>query len=381
MFDVEEELQEEAESRRMSQIQTTRKGTASSRQSRKETKDETKLADKFTQQQNGDHQHLTTPAIRMPTLASEIVTPIASPKDVPEFASIASQVVSDSAAQTPPPPLPPALSSSQSSPVLSLHDRHLQRERERRKSQRRDRRPSISRLDTGNLLQGLLLAAGEQEYAPSPLARIFQPIVVTGPTGGGPNVTFDSADEAAIESGDEGHSSWDEDAGTAAGRSVSGGGRLQGGGGGPIPISFGPISRRISASRQKLSQIGSDIGIGLGAAGIRRRTQSAVGPHIRPGLLAPLTATPPMRSRSGSTSTHAHPFPVPHHSMEPETVTEIEGEDDNGGHTRELGEREWRDRLGQIEERQQRMEKMLERIADTLMSDVSGDRDGAARSQ
>ncbi|KAG8873745.1 hypothetical protein FRB98_008807 [Tulasnella sp. 332] len=376
VFDVEEELQEEAESRRMSEMQITRKGTASSRQSRKETKDETKLADKFTQ---NDYQ-TTVPSIRVPILASEIVTPISSPpKDIQESASIPSQVFFDSAARTPPPQQPPPLSSSQGSPALSFHDRHLLRERERRKSQRRDHRPSVNTLDTGNPLPGFFQPS-VQDYAPSPLARIFQPIVLAGPSllspNSGPNVTFDSGDEEAIETGDEGHSSVDGDVGTGAGRSVSGGGRLQGAG---IPISFGPVSRRISASRQKLSQIGNEIGNGISPA-MRRRTQSAVGPRIRPGLLsvgsvAPLTAAPPEISISGNAG--AYPFPVQSHLLEPETVTEIEGEDDSGGRSRDLGEREWRDRLGQIEERQQRMEKMLEMIADKLAG--GGGHDGAAR--
>ncbi|KAG9018403.1 hypothetical protein FRB93_000106 [Tulasnella sp. JGI-2019a] len=369
VFDVEEELQEEAESRRMSQIQITRKGTTGSRHSRKSTKDESKLADK--DMQNGDRP--TVPQLIVPVPASEIVTPVASPKDV---ASIASQVISDSAARSPspqlqslPPPQAPPLSSSHSTPLLSLHDRAVLRERERRKSQRRDQRPSISTLDTGNLLQGLFQGGG-QEYVQSPLARIFQPIVVTGPSpmpsSLAQNINFDSADEDAVDTGDEGHSSMDE-AGTGAGRSVNSG-KLHGG---ALPVQFGPVSRRISASRHKLSQMSNDIG-NKSSSGIRRRTQSAVGPHIRPGLLSantivPLTTSSPARSRSGSPS--AHPFPAAQHSMEPETVTEIEGDDENERHSRDLGEREWRDRLGKLEERQQRMERMLERIAEKLVGD------------
>ncbi len=222
----------------------------------------------------------------------------------------------------------------------------------RRRSSRRDRRPSTTVLiptDPGLLFPGLPTA--NQSF--SPLAQIFHPHV------------FDDGDAVGSSSEDEGVSEFG----------------LQ-----PTanPVSFGPVTRRISMSANRNKRSKNVEGGISAAAAARKRTQSTAAiPVLRPGLLAgfdgnaggtpPVFTSPQPIDESASGPPSRVDFPT--HHLEPETVTEIEGEDDvepeagrslgpnrAAGGALGMSRQRSNDRLQMLEQRQIRMERLLEKI-------------------
>lgn len=311
IFELEEELAEEAESRRISQARFDFKGASTGDLNESEGKpDEEQLA--------------------FPTFAE----PVANSSRA-------------SAHSLERPSINPIQSESPGRPEgIPLIEGPLKR---RRRSSHRNRRPSTTLLnlppDHSMLVPGLPTTA----IAPSPLAQIFNPIV------------FDDTDneEAVSEHPDDAH-----EFGMLSPTLPTAG------------ISFGPASRRISMNRHKRTST-ADLTKSLLPA--RRRTQSALGgqgPSVRPGLLPTMDHPTPPVSTNHLPGPDGHMFDFPHHVLEPQTVTETEAEEDIdpdlGSKSGALGSmqavdaREMSERLDQLEKRQMRMEKLLERISQQL---------------
>ncbi|KAG8904105.1 hypothetical protein FRB99_002224 [Tulasnella sp. 403] len=303
IFDLEEELAEEAESKRVSQ-EASRRHTMSDARDFSADEAEPKKDDGVAE----------SSAVAFPSV-SDTTSVVELGPDQPTFSATV-----------------------ESSPNRSEHIPLLEHLRLRRKSSRNDRRPSTTLLippDPHLLAPGL-----PATVAPSPLAQIFHPIV------------FDDDTEEAV-------SDFGEGSGSQRGFQPST----------SNPISYGPASRRISTSRHKRTKT-SEAGGNAGAL-MRRRTQSAYpagAPLIRAGLFSALeSANTPMSTSpeniDGRPNYHMH-------HLEPQTVMEIENEeaavDGHGGNPDVTGPPVLKERLDKIEERQLKIERLLETIVSKL---------------
>ncbi|KAG8961713.1 hypothetical protein FRC03_005040 [Tulasnella sp. 419] len=239
-----------------------------------------------------------------------VIWPASAPQSPPPGSRPTSEPTTPVPTQTQPQNPAPSLRPN-SPPRLNLDGAsHL---RERRGSTRRDSR----RLSSGALDA---IRTGITSSITSPLAQLFQPVV------------FDDEPEDLTEEPNRG----------APATSTA--------------VSFGPAMRRVSKQQRGTTEAHP-----LNA--IRRRTQSAlVGdrPIIRPGLLGPLTSSPsPDRNLIHGPSHLSESHPV-----EPETVTEIESdeEDMNSRGLNTVVEK----RLEEIEKRQKRIEDLLIKLSGQL---------------
>ncbi|KAG9009327.1 hypothetical protein FRB90_008420 [Tulasnella sp. 427] len=313
VFDLEEELEEEAESRRISQARSS---------------EEFKLvASPQAMNEAGDKSD------------ERLVFPVLS-----DLIANSSRASTHSRER---PSINPIQSESPRPPVAGpLQEDVVPR---RRRSSNRNRRPSAAALvppDPTFLVPGL----PNSSLAPiSPLAQIFNPMV------------FDDTDneEAVSEHPDDAH----EFGMLTPTVSTPG-------------ISFGPATRRISMSRHKRNGT-ADLSKGFLPARRRTQSALvAPAPSVRPGLLPTLDHPTPPVSTSHLPGPDGQMVDFPHHVLEPQTVTETEAEEevdpDIGGkgegsmgiqaiEARELGER-----LDQLEKRQLRIEQLLERISTQL---------------